>query len=117
MSSRDPLVSVVVPSFNQARFLAATLNSLLAQDYTHLETLVIDGGSTDGSLDILRRLGPRLSRCISEVDAGQTMLIDSPWMAAGLSAAADRTGMRDSTVDLMNSEVPFSFQSQGSPYA
>jgi glycosyltransferase involved in cell wall biosynthesis len=72
----QPLVSIVVPSFNQASFLEATLDSLLSQDYPRLETLVIDGGSTDGSMEILRRYAPRLSRWISEPDAGQADAID-----------------------------------------
>lgn len=76
MLTDAPLVSVIVPSFNQGRFLGATLDSLLSQDYPSLETLVIDGGSTDGSLDIIRRYDSRLSRWISEPDAGQADAIN-----------------------------------------
>jgi glycosyltransferase involved in cell wall biosynthesis len=71
LSSSEPLVSVIVPSFNQGCFLQATLESLIAQDYPNLETLVIDGASTDGSLGIIRRYEARLSRWISEPDEGQ----------------------------------------------
>ncbi len=76
MSSTHPLVSVIVPSFNQASFLTATLDSLLSQDYPCLETLLIDGGSTDGSLDIIRRYVSRLTRWVSEPDAGQAHAIN-----------------------------------------
>lgn len=76
MSPSDPLVSIVIPSFNQARFLPATLDSLLSQDYSNLETLLIDGGSTDGSLEIIRRYEPRLTRWLSEPDTGQADAIN-----------------------------------------
>ena len=76
MSLTHPLVSIIVPSFNQASFLAATLDSLLSQDYPCLETLLIDGGSTDGSLDIIRGYASRLTRWVSEPDAGQADAIN-----------------------------------------
>jgi glycosyltransferase involved in cell wall biosynthesis len=66
-----PRISVVTPSFNQAPFLEATLLSVLGQGYPNLEYLVLDGGSTDGSREILERYAERLDYWVSEPDGGQ----------------------------------------------
>jgi len=72
----QPLVSIVTPSFQQARFLEETLRSVLGQDYPRLEYLALDGGSTDGSLEILRRHADRLAYWTSAPDRGQADAID-----------------------------------------
>lgn len=73
-----PLVSVVVPILNRARFLVPTLESILQQDYPHIECIVVDGASTDGTVDILARYGERI-RWISEPDRGHADAINKGW--------------------------------------
>lgn len=66
-----PRISLVTATYNAERYVEATLRSVLDQDYPNLEYIVIDGGSTDGTVDIIDRYGDRLAYWVSEPDEGQ----------------------------------------------
>jgi glycosyltransferase involved in cell wall biosynthesis len=82
-----PLVTVITPSFNQARFIRATIESVLSQDYPNIEYIIMDGGSTDGTSGVVAPYSDRL-RFISEKDRGQADAINKGLRMAGGSIVA-----------------------------
>ena len=77
-----PRVSIVTPSYNQGRFIEETIRSVLLQGYPDLEYMVVDGGSTDESVQIIRKYAPWLAFWVSEKDNGQSHAINKGWRRA-----------------------------------
>ncbi len=77
-----PLVTIITPSFNQAAFLEQAICSVLGQDYPAIEYLVIDGGSNDGSREIIERYSDKLAWWVSEPDSGQAEAINKGFQRA-----------------------------------
>jgi hypothetical protein len=77
-----PRITIVTPSFNQGRFLEETIRSILFQGYPHLEYIIIDGGSNDNSVDIIKKYEPYLAYWVSEKDRGQAHAINKGFARA-----------------------------------
>jgi glycosyltransferase involved in cell wall biosynthesis len=77
-----PRITVVTPSFNQAAFLRDTIESVLGQGYPDLDYIIMDGGSTDGSVEIIQEYAPRLAYWCSAKDAGQAAAINAGFARA-----------------------------------
>lgn len=73
---RCPKITIVTPSFNQGRYIKETIESVLEQNYPNLEYIIIDGGSTDDSVEIIKKYEKHLTYWVSEKDNGQTHAIN-----------------------------------------
>src|SRR5689334_12386427 len=79
---RWPRISIVTPSFNQAAFIEQTIRSVLLQSYPAIDYIIIDGGSSDGSVAIIEKYKKYLSYWVSERDRGQSHAINKGFEAA-----------------------------------
>jgi glycosyltransferase involved in cell wall biosynthesis len=77
-----PRVSIVTPSYNQGRFIEETIRSTLLQGYPNLEYIIMDGGSTDNSVEIIKKYEKWLAYWVSEPDKGQSDAINKGWRLA-----------------------------------
>lgn len=82
MTAELPSISIVTPSFNQGQFLERAIGSVLEQSYPNVEYIVMDGGSTDGSRQIIERYADRIDYWQSEPDGGQSAAINAGWRRA-----------------------------------
>jgi len=82
MAATIPSISIVVPNYNGGTTIDATLRSLIDQDYPRLEILVVDGGSADNSVDVIRRYEQHIAWWISEKDSGQSNAINKGFARA-----------------------------------
>ena len=79
---KPPRISLVTPSYNQAAFLENTLLSVLEQEYPDLEYIVMDGGSTDGSVEIIQKYASRITYWQSQADGGQVAALNAAFERA-----------------------------------
>ena len=106
----DPKITVITPSLNQGKYLESTICSVLDQRYSNLEYIVIDGGSNDGSVDIIKKYKNQINYWISEPDGGQSEAINK-----GLSRSTGELVTWVNSDDMLEpgilSKIPIQFNS------
>jgi glycosyltransferase involved in cell wall biosynthesis len=75
-TSQYPRISIITPSYNQGHFIEETIRSIVSQGYPNLEYIIIDGGSTDNTIDVIQQYGSQIAYWVSEPDRGQTHAIN-----------------------------------------
>lgn len=78
----NPKVSIVIPSYNQGKYLEDTILSVINQTYKNIEIIIIDGGSTDNSVDIIKKYKDKIHFWVSEKDKGQANAINKGFKKA-----------------------------------
>lgn len=116
-------ISVITPSFNQAAYLEKTIQSVLDQNHSNLEYIIIDGGSVDGSVDIIRKYEKNLAYWVSEKDKGQSDAINKgfrkatgdivgwinsdDYLAPGMLQRIDKEFAKDENIGIVYGDVQF----------
>lgn len=86
--SHWPRISIITPSYNQGQYLEQTIRSVLSQNYPNLEYIIIDGASTDNSVEIIRKYSSRITSWVSEPDSGQSEALEKGFRQATGDIAA-----------------------------
>lgn len=82
INNNKPKLSIVTASYNQVKYIERTILSVINQNYSNFELIIIDGGSTDGTIDILQKYDKKISYWVSEADEGQTDAINKGFKKA-----------------------------------
>jgi len=82
MKNKKPLISIITPSYNQGQYIEETIRSVLLQDYPNIEYIIIDGGSNDSSVEVIKKYENKIAYFVSEKDNGQSDAINKGFKRA-----------------------------------